>query len=85
MSNWKADLDALVKETMALTKSVRVGSTMPRAAVEPNRMTGNLNRSERDEIRQRLANFKAHQSASRVNERTSQSSVLNGIKEKLRN
>jgi hypothetical protein len=62
MTNWQADLDALVKETMALTKSVRVEPPIPRAVVEPNRMqTLNLNNSERDEIRKRVANFKAHQ------------------------
>jgi hypothetical protein len=34
---------------------------MPRTIVEPNRMLPvNLNNSERDEIRQRVANFKAH-------------------------
>ena len=61
MTNWKADLDALVEETMAFTKSVRVEPPMLRAVVEPNRMPPvNLN-SERDEIRQRVANFKAHQ------------------------
>ena len=38
MTNWQADLDALVQETMALTKSVRVEPTMTRAVVEPNRM-----------------------------------------------
>jgi hypothetical protein len=35
---------------------------MPRTIVEPNLMPPvNLNNSERDEIRQRVANFKAHQ------------------------
>jgi hypothetical protein len=62
MTNWKADLDALVEETMAFTKSVRVEPPMLRAVVEPNRMPpANLNNSERDQIRQRVANFKAHQ------------------------
>jgi hypothetical protein len=62
MTNWKADLDALVEETMAFTKSVRVEPSMLRAVVEPNRMPPtNLNSSERDQIRQRVANFKAHQ------------------------
>jgi hypothetical protein len=61
MTNWQADLDALVQETMALTKSVRVEPTMTRALVDPNRLPANLDRSERDEIRQRVANFKAHQ------------------------
>jgi hypothetical protein len=62
MTNWQADLDALVKETMALTKSVRVEPPTPPAVVEPNRMPSvNLNNSERVEIRKRIANFKAHQ------------------------
>ena len=38
MSDWKTDLDALVDETMAFAKSVRVGPTMPRTIVGPNRM-----------------------------------------------
>jgi hypothetical protein len=62
MTNWKADLDALVEATTAFTKSVRVEPPLPRTIVEPNRMPPvNLNNSERDEIRQRVANFKAHQ------------------------
>ena len=62
MTNWQADLDALVKETMALTKSVRVEPPMPRANVEPNRLPPvNRMESEREEIRQRVANFRAHQ------------------------
>src|SRR5258706_13224062 len=62
MTNWKAELDALVEATTALTKSVRVEPPMPRTIVEPNRMLPeNLNNSERDEIRHRIANFKAHQ------------------------
>src|SRR6202022_4833951 len=60
MTNRKADLGALVEATTAFTKSVRVEPPMPRTIVEPNRMPPvNLNNSERDEIRQRIANFKA--------------------------
>jgi hypothetical protein len=59
MTNGKADLEALVEETMAFTKNIRVEPPMPRIVVKPNRPV-NLN-SERDEIRQRVANFKAHQ------------------------
>jgi hypothetical protein len=60
MTNWKADLDALVEATTALTKSVRVEPPMPRTIVEPNRMPPvNLNTSERDEIRQGVANLRA--------------------------
>jgi hypothetical protein len=62
MTDWKADLDALVQESMAFTKSIPVEPPMPRTIVEPNRMPPvNLNNSERDEIRQRVSNFKAHQ------------------------
>jgi len=62
-AHWKADLDSLLEETMAFAKSVRVVPPMPRAIVEPNRMPlVNWRVSERDvEIRQRVANFKAHQ------------------------
>ena len=61
MTNWKADPDALVKEKMAYTKTICVEPPMPRAVVEPNQMPPvNLNDSERDEIQQRVANFKAH-------------------------
>jgi hypothetical protein len=45
MTDRKTDPDALVQETMAIAKSVRVEPPV----------------SERDEIRQRVANFKAHQ------------------------
>jgi hypothetical protein len=62
MTNWKADLDALVKESIAFAKSIPVEPPIPRTIVEPNRMPPvNLNNSERDEIRQRVSNFKAHQ------------------------
>jgi hypothetical protein len=57
---WKANLDALVDETMAFAKSVRV--ELPRTIVEPNRMPSvNWMESEREEIGHRVANFKAHQ------------------------
>jgi hypothetical protein len=62
MTDWRADLDALVRETMALTKSVRVEPPVPRTIVEPTRMPPvSLPKSERDEIRERVSNFKAHQ------------------------
>ncbi len=62
MVNWKAALNSLVEETMAFAKSVRVEPPMPRTVVEPNRMPPvNWMESEREEIRQRVANFKAHQ------------------------
>jgi hypothetical protein len=47
---------------MRLKKSAGVEPLIPRAVIEPNRMSPvNLNNSERDQIRQRVANFKAHQ------------------------
>ena len=61
MPHWKADLEALVEETMAFTKNIRVEPPMPRTVVEPNRTPPVNLKSERDEIRQRVANFKAHQ------------------------
>jgi hypothetical protein len=62
MINWKADLDSLVNETMAFVQSVRVEPPLPRTIVEPNRMPSvNWMSSEREEIGQRVANFKAHQ------------------------
>jgi len=62
MADWKTELDSLVKETMAFAKSVRVEPSMPRTVVEPNRMPPvNWMESEREDIRRRVANFKAHQ------------------------
>ena len=62
MADWKTELDAFVEETMAFAKSLRVELPMPRTIVEPHRMPPvNRLESEREEIRQRVANFKAHQ------------------------
>jgi hypothetical protein len=49
------NLDALAQVTIAITKSILVEPPV----------------SERDEIRRRVADFKAHQNASYGNERTS--------------
>ena len=62
MADWKTELEALVKETTAFAKSHGVEPPMPRTIAEPNRippLTGI--KSEREEIRQRVANFKANQ------------------------
>jgi hypothetical protein len=57
MVNWKAELDSLRDETIAFMQP-----PPPRAMVEANRTPlVNWDLSERDEIRQRVANFKAHQ------------------------
>jgi len=62
MVDLRADRDALIEEAMALLKRVRVEPSTPCTAVEPNRMPlVNWMSSERAEIRQRVANFKAHQ------------------------
>jgi len=55
-------IDSLVEETMAFAKSVRAEPPIPRTVIEPNRMVSvNCMESEREEIRHRVANFKAHQ------------------------
>jgi hypothetical protein len=62
MADWKADLEALMQETRALTRSIRVEPPVPRIVVTPNRAPPvNRPRSEREEIEQRVAKFKAHQ------------------------
>jgi hypothetical protein len=62
MADWKTELNALVEETTALAKSLRIEAPMARTIVAPNRMPPVKGiESERDLIRQRVANFKAHQ------------------------
>jgi hypothetical protein len=71
MTDWKADFDALVQETMMFVKNNDVEPHTPRTLVEPpvprtfveasRTPPINLSKSERDEIRQRVSNFKAHQ------------------------
>jgi len=62
MTDWKTDLDEFVKETMAFAKSLRVEPPMARTIVEPDRIPPVKGiESEREEIRQRVASFKAHQ------------------------
>jgi hypothetical protein len=61
MTNWKADLHALVEETVAFAKKHHVEPPMPRTIVEPSRTPSiNLPKSECEEIRQRVSNFKMH-------------------------
>jgi hypothetical protein len=60
MTDWKADLDAMVQESIAFGKSIPIAK--PRTIVEPNRTPPvDLNSSERQEIRQRISDFRAHQ------------------------
>jgi hypothetical protein len=62
MNDWRADLDGMVRESIAFGKSVAIEPPKPRTIVEPNRLPPvNLNSSERQEIRQRVSNFMAHQ------------------------
>jgi hypothetical protein len=62
MADWKSELNALVEETRAFAKSLRVEAPMPRTIVAPNRIPPVKGiESERELIRQRVANFKAHQ------------------------
>ena len=61
-ADWKTELDTLVKETMAFAKSHRVEPPMPLTIDERNRIPLVKGiESEREEIRQRVANFQAHQ------------------------
>jgi hypothetical protein len=72
--NRKVDLDALIEETMAFAKSVRAepiskaspvfkGVERPVAELSPTGQHAPLtsSTSEREEIKRRVANFKAHQ------------------------
>ena len=61
MAYWKTDLDAIVEKTTAFAKSLRVEPPMARTIVEPNVPAVKWIDSEREEIRQRVANFKAYQ------------------------
>jgi hypothetical protein len=62
MAHWKTDLAAFVEETTAFAKSLRLEPPMPRTIIEPNPIPAvKWIESEREEIRQRVANFRAHQ------------------------
>jgi len=62
MADWKTELDALVRETMAVTKTLEAGPPAQRTIAEQNRIPSlNGIKSEREEIRERVASFKAHQ------------------------
>jgi hypothetical protein len=59
MAEWKSDLEALINDVAAFAKSVPVE---PHAVAEPNRKPQvNWTKSEREEIVERVANFRAHQ------------------------
>ena len=62
MADWKTELNALVEETTALAMSLRVETPTARTIVAPSRIPPVKGiESERELIRQRVANFKAHQ------------------------
>lgn len=66
MHDWKSELDALVAETMAFAKSLKVEIERPRPQpTEIDERRGlsvpDYGTSERDEIRKRVESFKAHQ------------------------
>lgn len=77
MSDWKAELDALVSETMDFARNLRSQLPVSIAPPEPIRPKPlklepvklepvklepmNWGGSEREEIQRRVANFKAHQ------------------------
>jgi hypothetical protein len=62
MIDWKADLDSLVQDTEAFVERVRLEAPLPDTIVEPGRKPlSEWAKSEREEIRRRVANFKAHQ------------------------
>jgi hypothetical protein len=61
MTDWKADLDALVFETMAFAKTIH-REQMPADLIErPTLQPMNWGGPQREEIEQRVANFKAQQ------------------------
>jgi hypothetical protein len=67
VSDWKVDLDALVRETMLFVASVKSEPVDPRAlarGMAERTVPTPLDRwvgSEREEIKKRVASFKAHQ------------------------
>jgi hypothetical protein len=62
MADWKADLDAIVNETMALAKGISHERPLPREMVERVGLKPlDWGGPEREEISRRVANFKAHQ------------------------
>jgi hypothetical protein len=62
MVDWKADLDSLVQDTKAFVQRVHQEAPLSGTIVEPGRKpTSEWAKSEREEIRRRVANFKAHQ------------------------
>lgn len=66
MHDWKSELDALVAETMAFAKSLKVEierpQPQPKGVDERDGLSvRDYGASERDEIMKRVESFKAHQ------------------------
>ncbi|WP_049823895.1 hypothetical protein [Bradyrhizobium sp. WSM2254] len=66
MHDWKSELDALVEETTAFARSLKVEIERPRPQPKEVVEQGapgvpGYGSSERDEIRKRIESFKAHQ------------------------
>jgi hypothetical protein len=62
MVDWKADLNSLIQDTEAFVQRVGVEAPPPSTVAEPGKKPlSDWAKSEREEIRRRVANFKAHQ------------------------
>ena len=61
MTDWKTDRDALVDEGMAFARTVRREALATDLAERPRLEPMNWGGPQREEIRQRVSNFKAQQ------------------------
>jgi hypothetical protein len=61
VTDWKTDRDALVDEGMAFARTVRREAPATDLAERPRLQPMNWGGPQREEIRQRVSNFKAHQ------------------------
>jgi hypothetical protein len=89
MRDWKNELDALVTETMAFAKSVKIEVDRPRP--QPKEVVDliGLNEldyggSERDEINKRVDGFRAHQERFMREREEYAASILRRIKPNTR-
>jgi hypothetical protein len=61
MTDWKTDRDALVDEGVAFARTVRREAPATDLAERPRLQPMNWGGPQREEIRRRVSNFKAHQ------------------------
>lgn len=64
MHDWKSELDALVAETTAFARSLKIEIERPQpneAVAQATSSRPDYGGSERDEIKKRVESFKAHQ------------------------